>query len=175
MIRLVLAILFAAGVAWGEGSFTFTITADSHLDNHTDLAWYQRTLRNAAADGPAFHVVLGNTFMTEKSINRAAAAQQYLDQRRYVDLLRVPLYLVSGNHDGESGEETVIVFTSFRSTRMPSSRARRQCPTPGHTAGFPRRPTAELYRTPTKPPAAPAGHRQRAEPISKTAEGRLPA
>ena len=83
--------------------FTFTITADSHLDDHTDLALYQRALRNAAADGPVFHIDLGDTFMTEKHTNRAAAAQQYLDQRRYFDLLPVPLYLVSGNHDGESG------------------------------------------------------------------------
>lgn len=32
------------------GTFTFTITADSHLDEHTDPALYQRTLANALAD-----------------------------------------------------------------------------------------------------------------------------
>ena len=86
-----------------RSQFTFTITADSHLDDHTDLAVYQRTLAIAAADKPAFHIDLGDTFMTEKHATREAAAKQYLDQRRYFDLLRVPVHLVVGNHDGESG------------------------------------------------------------------------
>ncbi|MEI8064337.1 MAG: metallophosphoesterase, partial [Verrucomicrobiota bacterium] len=64
---------------------------------------YERTLNNAAADKPVFHIDLGDTFMTEKYTNRAAAAQQYLDQRRYFDLLGVPVHLVAGNHDGEGG------------------------------------------------------------------------
>ena len=84
-------------------AFTFTITADPHLDDHTDRALYERTLNNAAADKPVFHIDLGDTFMTEKYTNRAAAAQQYLDQRRYFDLLGVPVHLVAGNHDGEGG------------------------------------------------------------------------
>jgi hypothetical protein len=81
----------------------FTITADSHLDDHTDLGLYRRTLTRAAADQPAFHIDLGDTFMSEKHTNRAAAAQQYLDQRRFFTLLGVPVHLVTGNHDGESG------------------------------------------------------------------------
>jgi len=103
MIRLALALLFSAGVALGEIPFTFTVTADSHLDYNTDRELYQRTLNNAAADKPVFHIDLGDTFMSEKHTNRAAAAQQYLDQRRYFDLLHVPVHLVIGNHDGESG------------------------------------------------------------------------
>jgi predicted phosphodiesterase len=84
-------------------AFIFTITADSHLDDHTDLALYQRTLKDAATDRPVFHVDLGDTFMSEKHTNRADAAKQYLGQRRYFDLLGVPVHLVQGNHDGESG------------------------------------------------------------------------
>jgi len=102
-MRLALVFLFSAGVALGQGQFTFTVTADSHLDDHTNLALYQRTLNNAAADKPVFHIDLGDTFMSEKHTNRTAAAQQYLDQRRYFDLLRAPVHLVIGNHDGESG------------------------------------------------------------------------
>jgi predicted phosphodiesterase len=97
------ALLLAAGVALAEEQFVFTVTADSHLDDHTDRELYQRTLRHAAADKPAFHIDLGDTFMSEKLTNRAVAAQQYLDQRRYFDLLGVPVHLVIGNHDGESG------------------------------------------------------------------------
>jgi len=103
MIRFLLLFLLSAGVAFAEGSFTFTITADSHLDEHTDLAVYQQTLKNAAADKPVFHVDLGDTFMSEKHTNRTDAAKQYLDQRRYFNLLGTQLHLVIGNHDGESG------------------------------------------------------------------------
>ena len=84
-------------------AFIFTITADSHLDERTDRTLYERTLKNAAADKPVFHVDLGDTFMSEKHANRADAAQQYVDQRRYFGLLKVPVHLVTGNHDGECG------------------------------------------------------------------------
>ena len=91
-------------------AFTFTVTADSHLDAHTVSAIYQRTLANALADAPDFHIDLGDTFMTEKHEkhekheNRAAAAKQYLAQRYYFGPLSqcAPLFLVLGNHDGES-------------------------------------------------------------------------
>jgi hypothetical protein len=85
-------------------AFTFTVTADSHLDERTDPALYQRTLANALADAPDFHLDLGDTFMTEKHENRVAAAQQYLAQRFYFGQLNhsAPLFLTLGNHDGES-------------------------------------------------------------------------
>ena len=85
-------------------TFTFTITADSHLDEHTDAALYQRTLANALADAPDFHIDLGDTFMTEKHPTREAAARQYLAQRYYFGQLchSAPLFLVLGNHDGET-------------------------------------------------------------------------
>lgn len=84
--------------------FTFTITADSHLDEHSDPATYQRTLDNALADAPDFHMDLGDTFMTGKHPDRAAAAKQYLAQRFYLGRLcrSAPLFFVLGNHDGES-------------------------------------------------------------------------
>jgi hypothetical protein len=82
----------------------FTVTADSHLDEHTDPAIYQRTLANALADAPDFHIDLGDTFMTEKHPTREAAIRQYLAQRYYFGQLcqSAPLFLVLGNHDGES-------------------------------------------------------------------------
>jgi predicted phosphodiesterase len=103
MIRSVIILLFSATMTLGQGTFTFTVTADSHLDEHTDLALYQQTLANAAADKPVFHMDLGDTFMSEKFTNRTEAAKQYLDQRRYFDLLGAPVHLVIGNHDGEGG------------------------------------------------------------------------
>lgn len=85
-------------------SFSFTITADSHLDEHTESAIYQKTLAHALADKPDFHVDLGDTFMSEKHVDRTAAAQQYLAQRYYFSQLcqAAPLFCVLGNHDGET-------------------------------------------------------------------------
>jgi predicted phosphodiesterase len=87
-----------------DATFTFTVTADPHLDENTDPAIYLRTLSNAMADTPDFHIDLGDTFMTEKHPNREAAARQYVAQRYYFGQLcqSAPLFLVLGNHDGES-------------------------------------------------------------------------
>ena len=86
-------------------SFTFTVTADSHLDSQTDCDLYAHTLANVLADNPDFHVDLGDTFMTDKHATREQAARQYLAQRYYFGTIgtSVPLYLVLGNHDGEAG------------------------------------------------------------------------
>jgi predicted phosphodiesterase len=96
---------FSFHTARSPGSaFTFTITADSHLDEHTDCATYERTLAGALAGAPDFHIDLGDTFMTEKHPGRAEAAKQYLAQRYFFGQLcqSAPLFLVLGNHDGES-------------------------------------------------------------------------
>jgi hypothetical protein len=84
-------------------AFTFTVTADSHLDQHTDPSLYQATLAQAAAAAPDFHVDLGDTFMTDKHASFPMAAVQYQAQRHYLAQLgrEVPLFLVLGNHDGE--------------------------------------------------------------------------
>ena len=85
--------------------FTFTIQADSHLDSNTSTALYARTLANAAADLPDFHVDLGDTFMTEKYAVFTDARPQYYAQRYYLGLLcsSAPLFFTLGNHDGELG------------------------------------------------------------------------
>jgi predicted phosphodiesterase len=83
--------------------FTFTIQADSHLDERTSPELYKRTLANALADKPDVHVDLGDTFMPDKHPSRETAAKQYLAQRFYFGLIgrSAPVYLVLGNHDGE--------------------------------------------------------------------------
>lgn len=85
--------------------FTFTVTADSHLDAQTDCELYKQTLADALADHPDFHIDLGDTFMSEKHAGCDDAARQYLAQRYYFGLIghSVPLLLVLGNHDGEEG------------------------------------------------------------------------
>ena len=95
--------------------FTFTVTSDSHLDEHTDPVVYQSTLANALADKSDFQIELGDTFMTEKHPNREAAFKQYFAQRYYFGQLchSAPFFYVLGNHDGESprgrGNETDIL------------------------------------------------------------------
>jgi hypothetical protein len=85
-------------------SFTFTLQADSHLDGSCSPELYRRMLANALADGPDFHIDLGDTFMTEKHASRESAASQYTSQHYHLGLIghSAPLFLVLGNHDGES-------------------------------------------------------------------------
>ena len=90
-----------------NSNFTFTITADSHLDQNTDTAIYKTTLLNAASDSADFHFDLGDTFMTDKYHNQYKDAfNQYVAQRYYLGLLcnSAPLFFVLGNHDGETGQ-----------------------------------------------------------------------
>ena len=108
-------------------TFTFTVTADSHLDENTDTGIYAQTLRSAGADHPDFHIDLGNTFMTDKRGNRPEdALPQYLAQRYYFGELcgAVPLFLVLGNHDGESGpsrEAATRMRTAYYPNPLPDS------------------------------------------------------
>lgn len=86
------------------GTFTFTLTADAHLDEHTSAAVYLQTLANIRADKPDFHIDMGNLFMTDKHATRDDAARQYVAQRYYLGQIgtSAPVMLVLGTHDGES-------------------------------------------------------------------------
>ena len=97
-------------------SFTFTVQADSHLDENSDLNTYRTTLSNILADRPDFHVDLGDTFMTEKysvplsatlqaAPDRATVINRYKYERGNFGLIThsVPLFIANGNHDGELG------------------------------------------------------------------------
>ncbi len=104
----------AAPVALGDGgfitarppgsAFTFTVQADSHLDSGIDAEIYRKSLTNALAAQPDFHIDLGDTFMTDKYPEYRQAAAQYLAQRFYFGIIgaRAPVFLVLGNHDGET-------------------------------------------------------------------------
>ncbi|MFO0936351.1 MAG: metallophosphoesterase family protein [Gemmataceae bacterium] len=88
-------------------AFTFTVQSDSHLDQNTRPAVYERTLANALADKPDFHIDLGDTFMTDKyGKSFKDAFPQYMAQRYYFGRIAhsAPLFLVLGNHDGERVE-----------------------------------------------------------------------
>lgn len=85
-------------------SFVFTMQSDSHLDQGTRPTIYERTLANALADKPDFHVDIGDTFMTDKyGKDYKSAYPQYIAQRYYFGRIAhsASLFLVLGNHDGE--------------------------------------------------------------------------
>lgn len=97
-------------------SFTFTVQADSHMDENSVVRMYQRTLANVLEAQPDFHVDLGDTFMTEKhqaplslssapATNSAAVEQRYVYERGNFATITadVPLFLANGNHEGELG------------------------------------------------------------------------
>ncbi len=95
-------------------SFTFTIQSDSHLrwaldgsPSGIDAELYTRTLQNAAADNPDFHIDLGDAFTTRAASTYEDAVQYHLEQRPYFGLLchSAPLFLVIGNHEHEVGWE----------------------------------------------------------------------
>lgn len=100
-------------------SFTFTIQADSHLDFGIDPPTYVKSLRNAVAAHPDFHLDLGDTFMTDKYPRHTDALPQYLAQRYYLGIVgaTAPVFLVIGNHDGEQlgrgGDETMAVWSNL--------------------------------------------------------------
>lgn len=101
-------------------SFTFTVSADTHLDQNTSVPLYRQTLANVLNDQGDFHIDLGDTFMTEKHTSRSSAEKQYLAQRYYFGEVShsLPLFLALGNHDGEQvrhltgGSESLAVWSN---------------------------------------------------------------
>jgi hypothetical protein len=108
---------FSFQTARSTGSnFSFTIQADSHLDENSNLAQYQKTLDNILVDKPDFHIDLGDTFMTEKhtgpfdavvkmASNQAMVNTRYIYERQHFGRIThsTPLFLANGNHEGELG------------------------------------------------------------------------
>lgn len=97
-------------------TFTFTVQADSHLDENSDLNVYRTALENMAADNGDFHIDLGDTFMCEKNsapftaIAQTAPSEAIVDARYNYERSNFgilapssPLFLVNGNHEGEAG------------------------------------------------------------------------
>ena len=88
------------------GTFTFTVTSDSHLNffiGNSDV--YRRTLLNVLDDSPDFHIDLGDTFQMYEVTDMAQASQVYLAQREYLGIIghSVPIFLALGNHEDEEG------------------------------------------------------------------------
>ena len=90
-------------------TFTFAIEADPHLDSNSIFESYALTLNNILSKQPDFLIDLGDTFFCEKLANKSQSevTKRHLLLRSYFDIAchSVPLFLVIGNHEGESGWE----------------------------------------------------------------------
>lgn len=89
-------------------TFTFAIEADPHvgLDDKASQALWRQALANVRAARPDFLVDLGDTFMGDKLGRQGVGLEQtYAGLRDSFSIPGsfVPLFLVNGNHDGESG------------------------------------------------------------------------
>lgn len=92
------------------GTFSFGVQGDSHPERtgkmfSSDL--YETTMTNAAKANPDFYFLLGDDFSIEKLIEDNNYTQPtvdsvYLLQKRYLDALTMPIYLVNGNHEQEA-------------------------------------------------------------------------
>ena len=92
-------------------AFTFTITADPHLDEVTSQPLFTLAMRNIGQDNPDFHVDLGDIFMTDKmpTILPGLTVNYGLIEFRAVTLRNnfaefghsVPFMFTLGNHEAE--------------------------------------------------------------------------
>jgi DNA repair exonuclease SbcCD nuclease subunit len=88
-------------------TFTFAIEADPHLDSNSIFESFALTLQNILSANPDFLLDLGDTFFSEKLANKSQSeiTKRHLLLRSYFDIAchSVPLFLILGNHEGESG------------------------------------------------------------------------
>lgn len=117
-------------------AFVFTVEADPHYgDPSFDGGLYDIALANVLADAPDFHITLGDTFMAEKlghpSAGQVVAA--YTGIRQHLGLIGAdaPLFLVNGNHDGESGWERDGTQDALAVECTRARQAHYACPAPG--------------------------------------------
>ena len=108
-------------------AFTFTITADPHLDEMTNPGLFALAMRNIRADNPDFHVDLGDIFMSDKlsTIIPGLTVNYGLVEYRAVTMRNLfaefahsaPFFFVLGNHEGEYG----YVFAADRTPERNSN------------------------------------------------------
>jgi hypothetical protein len=87
-------------------AFVFTVEADYHRDHNSDPEEIKTTFQNILNEHPDFDLDLGDTFMGDKfAANYQDLIKRYAEDRTFFGIFggSVPLYLVNGNHDGESG------------------------------------------------------------------------
>ena len=110
-------------------SFTFTVTADSHINIVFGTpSLFQQTLQNVAGEGPDFHLDLGDTFAMDNVTTQAQANSNYLNLRSYFGLISAsaPIFLALGNHEQEEGWHLGDTPNIANSPPVLSTNARKQ-------------------------------------------------
>lgn len=111
-------------------SFTFTLTADPHLDDITNPELFALAMDNMYADGADFHVDLGDIFMTDKLpqfipgivvtpqviVSRATSLRTFFGRYCHSS----PFFYVLGNHESEYGYTYNADATSDKSNNFAS-------------------------------------------------------
>ncbi|MBL9209508.1 MAG: metallophosphoesterase [Opitutaceae bacterium] len=127
-------------------AFTFTITADPHLDEVTSPALFTLAMRNIAADNPDFNVDLGDIFMSDKmaTILPGLAVNYGLIEFRALTLRNhfaefchsVPFFFTLGNHEAEyryvyDADRTTAKNSNLASWNLLARKAYFPTPVPG--------------------------------------------
>jgi hypothetical protein len=105
-----------------QNGFSFTIEADPHMDEQSDPNVFKQTLQNIVKAKPAFLIDLGDIFMVDKLSNKSVEniKNRYILMKSYYDMLgSIPLYIAMGNHDGETGWDTLNT-KQYRRTYFPN-------------------------------------------------------
>lgn len=103
--------------------FSFAVEADPHMDEQSDANVYKLTLQNIVKSDPDFLVDLGDIFMVDKLADKSEANinARYVLMKNYYNLLgSIPLYFALGNHDGETGWDTLNT-KNYRQKYFPDS------------------------------------------------------
>jgi len=89
----------------GVNIMQFVIQADTHIDNMTNTNVLHRTIENILSVNPSFVMDLGDTLMLERYGLTESGLKNRLEQlSSYFSLFnKIPICLVNGNHDGETG------------------------------------------------------------------------
>eukprot|EP00451_Oxyrrhis_marina_P010491 CAMPEP_0204307874 /NCGR_PEP_ID=MMETSP0469-20131031/174_1 /ASSEMBLY_ACC=CAM_ASM_000384 /TAXON_ID=2969 /ORGANISM="Oxyrrhis marina" /LENGTH=699 /DNA_ID=CAMNT_0051287273 /DNA_START=274 /DNA_END=2373 /DNA_ORIENTATION=- len=118
------AFFFSTAAAKGQ-AFSFVVTSDTHWGDSWEPSTFETTLESilleAGAGEAQFMLELGDTFMGEKlDLSAESIHKPYQDlfDHYYSTVCHsLPLYLVTGNHEGENGwelegEDSRPVFTA---------------------------------------------------------------
>ncbi len=102
-------------------SFTFTVTADPHIDVNTDMQLFWRAMANISLDRPDIHLDVGDIFMTDKladgllgvppkwgggvTINQTSINNRAILFRNAFERAchSIPFFFGLGNHEAEYG------------------------------------------------------------------------
>lgn len=125
-----------------QNSFSFGIQGDSHPERSGKMfnaELYAITLQNVAKANPAFYFLLGDDFSIEKLIEdnnytQATVEAVYQTQKKYLEDLTMPIYLVNGNHEQEA--KYLLDGTNYNPAVLAKNAREKFFDSPGAETGY---------------------------------------